>query len=359
MSGIYGALGLNETDRAFVSTVGQQAVFDAVQMLLQRWNEDLNIALNLFVERHTSDYKLRYKLPGGGYLQRRGRQGRPAVVKATGYWDVAFPLDDFGAGLGGDDVSLAYMSIQELNRHLDTIFMQDLNTVRFEILKALFDSASFTWADEQWGNLSCVPLANGDSVVYPPVLGADAEATHSHFYGTNYLSSAISDSNNPFPGIRDHLEEHFGTPTGGSQIVAFINQAQTLKVQALTNFVDVPDTHEQPGANTAVAIGLPAGMPGRVLGHTDGCWVVEWRYMPANYIVGLHLAAPKPLIMREDMPESGLGSGLQLIATIKDNPLQESFYRHRFGLAVGNRLNGVCGYFVASTSYTTPTGYAH
>jgi hypothetical protein len=85
------------------------------------------------------------------------------ILKKTGIdTDVAFPLDDFDAGLGGDDDSLAYMSIQELNRHLDTIFMQDLNTVRFEILKALFDTAGYTWADEQWGNLSCVSRVKHD-----------------------------------------------------------------------------------------------------------------------------------------------------------------------------------------------------
>ena len=38
----------------------------------------------------------------------------------------------------------------------------------------------------------------------------------------------------------------------------------------------------------------------RVIGRVNGVWVVEWRFVPANYILAIHLDAPKPLMQRVD-----------------------------------------------------------
>ncbi len=359
MSAIFGALGIADTERAFVQTLGQSVVYDAVGQVLAQWNRDLDAAYSLLVDGTTEDFKFRYKLPGGGYLQRRGGLAQSANIKATGSWDVSLPLDDFGAAVGGDDITLAYMSIQDLNVHLDTIMAQDLNTTRLEILKCMFDNANYTYDDPLHGALTITPFANADAVVYPPVLGADAEATESHMLGTTYLSSAISDTNNPFVTIVDELEEHFGAPTGGSNIITFINQAQTAKVKALTDFDPVDDKFTQPGANTAQLVGLPANVPGRIIGRVSGSWVSEWRYMPADYMFGIHLDAPKPLRMRVDPAYTNIPRGLVLKAKDEKYPLENSHYSHRFGLAVVNRLNGVAIKFVANGVYAVPTGFGH
>ncbi len=358
MSGIFGALGLQDTDRSFVNVIGQRVVYDAVQQVLSQHNADLAAAYGVFVERETEDFKFRYKLPGGGYLQRRGANARPASVKAYGSWDVAFPLEDFGADLADNDVALAYMSMQELNRHLDTIIAQDINTVRREILKAMFNNTNLTFEDPINGSLTCVPLANADAVVYPPVIGSDTEATDDHYLESGYAAASISDTNNPFKTIRDELEEHFGAATGGENLFTFINNAQVTAVESLTDFDPVNDRFTAPGTNTDQLFGLPAGMPGRIVGRCNGVWVIEWRWIPANYMLGGHLDAPKPLIMRLDPANTGLARGLNLVGRDEEKPLESSFYRHRFGLGVGNRLNGVAFELGTGGSYTIPTAYA-
>jgi len=358
MSGIFGALNINDTDRVFLSTIGQRVVYDAITQVLAQHNADLAAAMGVFVENTTSDYKLRYKLPGGGRLQRINTQAPGAATKATGSWDVAFPLEGFGAQLAGGRVDMAYMSVQDLDRHINTITAQDINTVRFEVLKALLNSGVDTFVDPLWGSLSIQPLANGDAVVYPPVLGSESEATENHYIETGYLSAAISDTNNPFPLVRDELEEHFGAPTGGSNIVAFINSAQTNVVTALSDFDEVTDRFTTPGANRDVLNGLPAALPGRVLGRSNGVWVVEWRFVPANYLIGIHLDAPKPLFQRVDPADTGLAQGLSLVATDEEHPISASYYEHRFGFGCGNRLNGVVYEFGNGGTYTVPTAYA-
>jgi hypothetical protein len=357
MATIFGALGLNDNDRVFNATAGQRAIYDLSAQYVARYNADMEAAIGIFVDGTTTDHKLRYKLPGGGLLQRRGTQSVPGAVKASGSWDVAFPLEDFGAQVAGDDVSLAYMTAQELQRHLDTVVNQDRNTVRYEILKAIFNSTAGTFVDPLWGSLTIERLANGDSVVYPPVLGSTSEATDNHYLESGYAASAISDTNDPVITLVDELEEHFGSVTGNSDIVIFHNNAQNAKLQALTGFIDVPDAMIRVGDATDVPAMLPS-VPGKVIGrHTKGAWLVEWRFIPANYMVAVHAEEAKPLLMRVDPADTGLGTGLQLVANDADFPFVSSFWRHRFGVGVGNRLNGAVMELGTGGTYSVPSGY--
>jgi hypothetical protein len=361
MSGIFGALGLADTERVMLSSLGQRVVFDAVQQVLGDHNADLQAALSVFVQETTSDYKIRYKLPGSGRLQRMGNQAQPGAVKAYGGWDIALPLEEWGAGLAHSRVAFGYMTTQELNRHLDTIMVQDRNTVRFEMLKALFNDGQDTFVDPIWGSLSIEPLANGDTVVYPPVLGSESEATDDHYAESGYTVANMSDTNNPFSTIASDLEEHFGTAQGGNNIAAFCNTDIVAEARLLTDFVPVSDMGIRPGDDTAQAINLPAALPGRVVGRMDGSgvWVIEWRWIPATFILALDLDAPKPLMQRIDPADTGLGTGLQLVATSDQYPFTESFYSHRFGFGVGNRLNGyVMEVSADGNDYTEPTVYA-
>ena len=364
MSGIYGALGLNTTDSqlTYVQTIGQRAIFDAVTEVLAQHTADLNAAMAFLVEGPTEDHKRRYMLPGGGRLQRVAENGKPVAVKATGSWDVAFPLEEFAAGWQSSRVAFAYLTMADLDRHLKTIQQQNVNTMRFEMLKALLNNGDDTFIDPVRGSLTIKALGTGatDGVLYPPILGSETEQTLDRYAESGYAASAISDTNDPFPTIVNALEASFGTPTGGSRIVVFINSAQTAKVTALTAFVPVTNIHIQPGATISQVLSLPAGLPGRVLGvHEDsGAIVVEWRWMPANYMLGLHLDAPAPLMMRVDPGYTGLPRGLTLVSQSDEFPFSESIYSHRFGFGCGNRLNGYVMELGTGGSYTIPTAYA-
>ena len=356
MAGIYSILGLQDTDRSYVNTIGQRVVFDAAQQYLSMSTDDMMKAFAVFVEEETEGYKERYKLPGGGRMQRRGGVAASGAVKASGSWDVAFPLEDFGDQIANDDVSLAYMTLPELQRHLDTVVIRDINTMRYEMLRALLNSASRTFVDPLYGSLTVQPAANGDSVLYPPVLGTETDATENHYLESGYLTAAISNTNNPYITLRNELEEHFGTPTGFGNIAVFINSAQVPITETLTDYDSVADINLAIGANSDVPTNLP-NVPGRVVGRCEGVWVVEWRWIPANYMVAIDLDAPAPLKVRVDPAETGLGTGLQLVSTSDAQPLQNSHYRHRFGVGVGNRLNAVVLELGNGGTYTVPSGY--
>jgi len=101
-------------------------------------------------------------------------------------------------------------------------------------------------------------------------------------------------------------------------------------------------------------------MSARLLGtyEGNGASVAEWAWMPAGYVLAVHLEAPRPLWRRVDPAATGLGRDLQLVARKEDWPNTSAHWRHRFGFGVGNRLNGAICHVAASTSYTVPTIYA-
>lgn len=359
MSAIFGSLRIADTDYIYNATAGQRVIHQEITNYLAMHNAAMAAAVAMFVDETTEDFQRRYRLPGGGRLQRRGGQSDVAAVKNYGSWDVAFPLEDFGAALAADDVTMAYTTAGDLARHVETIATQDRNTVRHEILRALFNSGARTFIDETRATLTIQPLANGDSVLYPPVIGSDTEATENHYLTSGYAAASISDSNDPIAGIAiPELEQHFGQVTGNSPIAVLCNSAQTAQLTGLAGVVDVPDRWINVGDDTATPTGAPPIL-GKVIGrHTRGAWIAQWDYIPANYLIAVHLEAPKPLIERVDPAATGLPRGLALVARDAEFPFERATWRHRFGFGVGNRLNGVAIELTTDGTYDTPAIFA-
>jgi len=357
MSTIFGDLNLNDTDRVFNATQGQRVIYDAIMSYVNRVNAEANAAYGVFVSETTANYKERYRLPGGGYMQEITPDQKPDAVKSYGSWDVAYPLRNYADAVNGSRVSRAYMTVSELENQTLGIVARSVNTMRRELLRALMYKADETFVDPLWGSLTIKGLATGsdDGVLYPPVLGSTTEAVRQRYAGTNYLTAAISDINNPYATIQDALVADFGQQQGNSNIAVFINTAEKAKTIALTDFDPLNDRFITPGVNINQLTSLPAALPGTIIGRTNGCWVVEWPFMPAAYMLGVHLDAPAPLKKRIDPADTGLGDGLQLVAEDDEYPFIASYWQNRFGFGVGNRLNGMALHLASSTTYTSPT----
>jgi len=356
MSAIFGLAGMSASDYQFVRNADQRAVYDATVAYTQARMADMVASARVFVAGQTEAAKERYFLPGTGFMARRAEDVRGPAVRPYGSWDAGYTLEDFAERVAGTDVDIAYMTPEEYQRHVDTILNRHTARYRQLILYYLLNNTQKTFVDARLGTITVEPLANGDSVVYPPVLGSETAATDNHYVVSGYAAASISDTNNPLTTVRDELEEHFGAPTGGSNIACFINNAQRAAFEALTSFEAVEDTYVRAGDNVNVPINLPTA-PGRILGRADGVWVVEWRYVPANYALAVHLEAEAPLKERVDPAATGLPRGLQPVADDPSYPIQTLEFRARYGMGVANRLNGVVIQFKTSGSYDIPTGY--
>lgn len=359
MSGLAGILNISDTERAFVNTVGQQVVFDAVNQLLADYNEELALTTSVFIDRETEKFKMRYLLPGGGKLQRMGRQAPAGAWKRYGYYDVAFPLRQWGAQLAGDRVDMAYMTIAELDAHLDSIMIADLNTMRWRILTSIFEDTNLTFTDPIHGNITVTRLANTDGTLYPPVLGSETEADDDHYAETAYNVAAIAAANNPVVTIRDEIAEHFGgIGSAGREFVFFHANDMLTKLTAIAGYTAISDQYIQIASTTADVRAWPQ-VPGRVHGRGWGAWLVEWDgWIPDTYCMGILMGVPPPLMKRVDPADTGLGRGLQLVAVDREHPMVGSHFEHRYGLACGNRLSAaVLEVSGGGATYTPPTAY--
>lgn len=356
MSGIFGLLGLADGDLSYVNTIGQRLVLDAANEYLRVVTEDANKAYSVFIQQVTDTHKERFKLPGGGRLQKRGGRAQSAATKAYGGWDVAYPLEDFGASVAETDISLAYLRLDQLQRHLDTVRIQSINTRRHEILRRFFKNTTDTFVDprDDVGSLTIQPLANGDTVTYPPVLGSESDATEDHYLETGYAATSISETNNPVITGRNELEEHFGAPQGFGDIAMFTTATIVPYLESLTDYEQIKDNRIVTGANANQVVNLPM-VPGRVVGRCNGVWIVEWRWVPANYAMFIDLEADAPFKMRVDLTGTGLPQGLTLVAQNDKYPLMDAQWRDRFGIGTGNRLNGVALEFGSGGTYTIPS----
>lgn len=353
---VYGVLGIQDANRT-INDVGQVVAFTAVQELITRQNESVTDATRVFVGSTTTGVEETYEQPGGGMMQEADRLTRPAAVKGGGRYTVGFPLRDARDQLAGDDITYAYMTLERLNTFVGNIFLRHLNWVRFNILKAFLNNANYTFEDETLSQrlIGVKRFANTDGTIYAPVISGVLDgADDNHYLVAGYLSSAINNTNNPFPVMRREIAEHFGE---GDQ-VAFINSAQTLAVSALSGFIPFDDPKITPAFNAQRITSAAPNVPGLVIGRIARTWISEWDYIPADYMVGLDLNTEPPLRKRVDaVPVAGSGA-LALIARQQEFPLQEAFWRCREGYGVANRLNGVVMQFKASGVYDIPTAYA-
>ena len=365
MAGLFGHLQFADNDRPFTLIEGQRVIYDETQKVFQRWNEELQAATSIFVQTTTWDHKERFKLPGNGYSQEEDQDNRApsGVSKATGSWDVAYPLRQYGDAFSWSDTDMAYMTMAEYENHVQTVINKNNNTVFHNILEPIFNNVAQTFSDMRVGSLTIQCLANGDSVVYPPKFGTTTEATENQYLAPNYLESGISNTNNPFLSIRDQLEPHFGFPQGGSPIVALVNSSATKYIKLMPGFDDYTNRYLVPGDNITTLKDLPPMPPsGRIIGveGISGVVVFEWPRIPSGWMIGIHLEALKPLKKRIDPPyaTSLLGQGeLMMVSQDEDYPFRTNRWRNRYGYGVANRLNGVVVALNGTSSYTIPSGY--
>ena len=360
MSAIFGVLGVADTEAGFLSNMGQELVFDAINKVLGYHNEDVQAAMRVFVKGNTEKFTQRWLAPGSGQMTPVGQDplAPGPAVQRYGSWDVSYRLSEYSESVSGSRVGLAYMTLQELDAHLDTIMERDLAQHRLRMLIALMESTNFTFADLKHGNLTIRRLANTDGALYPVLPGAAAEAEDCHYIDAAYNVAGIAAATNPAVDLRDEILEHFGgRMTTGTDVLYIHGSDQTAYLAAIAGYVAVGDDAIKWGEDTDLAK-IASGVPGWMHGRGWGVWMTEWAWMPDEFGMAVDLRYP-PLMRRVDTAASGLPSGLNLVATDPDHPLESAYYSDRFGYGVGNRLSAACIEINAGgATFTPPAAYS-
>jgi len=346
MAVLYGLLNQKDLATNRVTTVGIRQVFDAIDQSVAEHNRQLDALVALFVRR-TTEFQIRYETANAIRLQPLDNSGRARPTKFTGNYTVGLPLQSAGAAWGRDYVTGVKMTVADVARITAAMLDADSRWMRDHLLNAFFVDGSYTFSDDEHGDLTVYGPASGDSTVYQILSGADSAATDDHVKGTGSFGAAT------FTDIHDELMEH--PENGGGQVLTFISTADKSTVEGLTGFYPVADPNLRSGADvTELARELGVATPGELIGYLEKNWIFEWRGMPSNYTVSTVLGAEPALAMRED-PEAEL-NGFKRVATRDDHPWTEEQWLRRAGFGAWNRVGSIV-YKTNNATYSAPTGY--
>lgn len=338
-----------------VTSLGTQVVLDALKGYFDVVNADLSALSNLFVDSTLVEKpQMLVREDGSGYLQIFDpKNGNPESVDVFGSHTLGFPLYSQGRGISGDRITLAYMTVADLDQKLRSVVAAATNTYRRAILTRLFASADATYIDDIFGSVTVKPLANGDTQTYN-ILGTTPAADTHQLY-PNYALTSVSSTNNPLYLIREELLEHLGS----SEILYLAAPAtvQQLKTTFSSDYVSAAESGVTYRTGNTAEIG-GFNVPGMLVGKFASYgWISEWRNIPANYMLAIALSGTRPLAMRVDPSSTGIPRGLHLYAEDMNTPFKNSYFDWRFGLGGLGRVSACVLQFGTGGSYTAPTVY--
>lgn len=347
----YGFISLQHLFDQRVTEIGVEVIRKAILETTAAWNDEINNMLGVWAQASTVHKEL-VRLASTQMLQPIDQWGNPMPVLAAGEYDVGYPLDGGGTAWGTNRVSNALITVEEANDYVLDALRGDSNWLRVHMLAALMDNNSWTYKDEQFGNLTVQPLANGDSVTYL-MNGLTTSITDNHY---SAQAADIDDANNPFPAIYDELQEH---PSNSGPFVSYVPTNLTDSIEAMESFIPVDDPEvirssladrlTNDGTDTILGPGT------EILGKANRVWIVEWRTLPDNYIVSLARGSAPFMRMRQ-YPAAQL-QGLFPEFHSPDGNLFVNRLMRFCGFGVRDRV-AACVHQVGNGSYQVPTGYA-
>jgi hypothetical protein len=351
----YGFVGLQHLFNERVAEVGVGRIFTAIQESAEEHARQIN-ELNASYVELTTVAKEQIELAGSGTLQPLDEWGNPIPVRPSGSYAVAYPIQGAGTAWGTNRITQAMMTVDEANRNTVESQRMDADWIRRHVLAATFDNVAWTFNDKigpngakGLGDISIQPLANGDTVTYVKTGGS--VATDDHYLAQ---AAAIDDSNNPFDDIYDELIEH---PSNGGPVVVYVATSLKTSIQALTAFVEVGDPDLRYGVATTQidsSVENIRGFGDEVLGKVNKCWIVEWKVLPAGYMIG-HAEGGGPVLKQREYSASEL-QGFFMEEHSDDGARQLTKMLRYAGFGVSNRI-GALAYYVGGGAYVIPTDY--
>lgn len=349
----YGFVGMQALFNKRVQEVGVRRVFDAITQSAAYHTEMINTLMSILVERTTIAQE-EFELPGAGTLQPLDEVGIPRPTDVYGFYKVAYPIQGGGDAWGKNRVTSAMMTVQEANRHTIEAQNKDADWLARHIIAAILTKNSWTFHDKigasgarGLGDITIMPLANGDSTPYPVIGQQPQPADH-----YTAQAAAISDSANPFPTIYNTLTRYPGNRN--ATVVAYISESLQQSVEGLAGFHEVEDPDIRAGyARDELTGSVPVGLGDQLLGKVDGVWIVLWKRLPAGYIFA-HARGQTILKMRE-YPAAEL-QGLFTELHSPDGARMENRVIRYAGFGVSNRVAALCHY-VGNATYPNPADH--
>lgn len=345
----FGFIDLQEIQNRTLETVNPQVVIDAVNTSLQVHNQEVSMLLDAWVEPTTA-LQERVDQVATIRMQPVTEQGQAKPVASNNNYTVAYPLKRFEHAWGHTIESMAKMTIGQIQYQVSEALIADMNTIRENLLMAILDNVSWTYADEVT-DLTIKPLANSDTDTYVVLGGALETADH-----YNDLNAVISDSNPIFPTIFNALRNYPANAVNSQNpVISFVPSGLTTAIQSLTALIPPMQSDVIYNATDVVnkSFDMALMFGDMYLGKYNNVHIIEWQALPATYTVSWASGAGRFLKMRE---RENL-QGLYQYTHSPDGNRTLNFYRRVYGFGCFKRTAAYVLQTSSGGSYSVPTGY--
>lgn len=351
---IFGFHHLADRFSDLVTTVGVDVVNDAIDQAMAEHNRQMNAMTQLFVRTGVEGQTV-FKTRVQTRNQPLDEFGRPIPIKSAGRYTVGFPIQDSGNAIGWTWQEAMARPLSDLNDAIGAIQLGDMRWVFDHIMGAIFQAASYTFFDaDAAGQVTVLPLANGDTQPYQVFAGADIGTTDNHLFAQANAIGAGAD--NPFPTIYRELTEHPENNGTAGRVIFLHATSLRASIENLATFDPLPDPDMQPGSGTDVLVGnLGVTVPGTLYGRdTSGVWQVEWPRLPAGYGIAIATGGDPPVGERVS-PVAALQGFVEMDSN-RDFPWYQRNWLRKAGYGIWNRV-GAMAVRIGNGTYAAPTGY--
>jgi hypothetical protein len=277
--------------------------------------------------------------------------GRSETQVTTTGSTIALPLRLFQYNVGWTRKYMERATVRDVALQTQAAQKAHLRRLRYDIKRALFLSANYTYVDHLIDrvSLSVKRLVNADSATIPegPDGSTFTASSHTHYNANATLTTTAVDT-----AISDLLEHGHGART-----VGVINYANAAAFEGLAGFVKATPVYVQNQAYDVATTAARTDLGNqfdRLVGYYGAAeiWVKPWGI--ANYLFLYDAATPeKPLMFRQRNTAAPL-QGLRLAAEFDAYPLYAKAFEAEFGFGVWTRTNGVVLKFDNGT-FSDPT----
>ncbi len=350
MSTLYGFTQFQDTADALVTTVGIEAIYDAIAESAALYSKQVQDVTDMLVQP-TTKWQEKVRIANSADLQPIDDNNQPKPIKFDGEYTQGYPLQAAGTAFATNRKSQLSMTIKEAERRTRELLKADAKWMKRHMLAALFMNAEFTFVDPEHGNITVKPLANGDSTVYTKFDGTTATADL-QFAQANAISSGADD---PFPTIKTALNAF--SSNRGKQLLTYIADDLKEDVRGQADFVQVTDAAIIKGssADQINAARVPDVGPGEeVIGKVDDHWIATWAEIPSGYMLTIVLGKEEPVLKQRNEPYPELQGFFPELNSGDGNLAQMNLLRYA-GFGVYDRI-GAAVTLIGNANYSAPSG---
>lgn len=348
---LYGFRNLDDlTLNSQVTPAMVPTITDAIEESRQMHNVEMNSVMSLLAEPVTNP-KEHFKTATSARLQPLDEDGRARSIKASGGFDIAYPIKKAGIAEGNNFETGVLQTVADVQEVTAMMFLADNNWMMDQLLAACYNNADWVYPDKKWGDLTVKPIANGDAQTYFTNTGASTGVAQNNLL---FQAASIDDTHNALYTAANQLRKF---PGDRSKAISLVPTNLIDSVMGLTGFIDQMDDNVQAGANTDVLQRGPGvAYPGALRGYdrVSRTWVVEWDRLQDNRIFVVPIGGARPIGFRQY--DAAQLQGFVLIGERNDLPYYERQYSRWGGFGARNRT-ALVGIQVGNSSWTVPTGF--